>query len=88
LAPRLRIHPTFLRALKLSFAGQVSLVTFWASAPTSLPSLLWYGSCLELVARIAKMKCNASGEQADGLTCGDVFRCADLCDFCNALEFF
>jgi len=40
-------------------------VTFWASAPTSL---LWYASCLELLARIAKMKCNASGEQADGLT--------------------
>jgi hypothetical protein len=42
---------------------------------------------LELLARIAKMKRSASGEQADGLTC-DVFRCADLCDFCNALEFF
>jgi hypothetical protein len=55
-------------------------VTFWASAPTSL---LWYGSCLELLARIAKMKRNASGEQADGLTRG-----AHMCDFCNALEFF
>jgi hypothetical protein len=31
---------------------------------------------------------SANGEQADGLTCDDVFRCADLCDFCNALEFF
>jgi len=31
---------------------------------------------------------SASGDQADGLTCDDVFCCTDLCDFCNALEFF
>jgi hypothetical protein len=42
--------------------------------------------CLELLARIAS--CSASAEQADGLTCDDVFRCTDLCDFCNAPEFF
>jgi hypothetical protein len=46
------------------------------------------GPCSELLARIAIMKRSASGKQADGLTCDDVFRCSGLCDFCNALEFF
>ena len=31
--------------------------------------VLWYRSCLELLARIAIMKRSASGDQADGLTC-------------------
>jgi hypothetical protein len=46
------------------------------------------GPCSELLARIAIMKRSASGKQADGLTCDDVFRCSGLCDFCDALEFF
>jgi len=46
------------------------------------------GDAAPVIARIAIMKRSATGKQADGLTCDDVFRCSGLCDFCNALEFF
>jgi hypothetical protein len=44
------------------------VVTFWR-APGSL---LWYGHCLDLRARISMIKRSASGDQADRLTCDDV----------------
>jgi len=49
-------------------------------------SLLWYGPASNCLREL--QSCSASAEQADGLTCDDVFRCTDLCDFCNAPEFF
>jgi polyferredoxin len=48
--------------------------------------LAWYGPASNCLREL--QSCSASAEQADGLTCDDVFRCTDLCDFCNAPEFF
>jgi hypothetical protein len=72
------------RLERLSFPRQVSVVTFYVHTEC----LALVRPLLELLARIAMMKRSTSGDQADGLTCDDIFRCTDLCDFCNALEFF
>src|SRR6516162_7931815 len=72
------------RLERLSFTRQVSVVTFYVHTEC----LALVRPLLELLARIAMMKRSTSGDQADGLTCDDIFRCTDLCDFCNALEFF
>src|SRR6516165_10542802 len=74
----------FLARLEAFLHPLVSVVTFYVHTEC----LALVRPLLELLARIAMMKRSTSGDQADGLTCDDIFRCTDLCDFCNALEFF